>query len=88
MGEIKKEVIEAYALENAIKHEGIANSKAVLAGLFAEGLEKSEIKNYMLKINEIVKKVNSQTLNQQENQFKKISYLTSKRDIRDCYKGR
>ena len=83
MTEIKKEVIEAYALENATKHNGKASPNSVLAGLFAEGLEKSEIKNYMPKIQEAVHKINSLSLEEQEKQLEKSSNLTSKREVRE-----
>ena len=82
MTEITKEVIKAYALENAIKYDGKANQGAVLAGLFAEGLEKSQIKNIIPKIQETLKKVNSLSSEQQQKEFKKIKNQTSKRKIR------
>ena len=83
MVEVTKEVIKAYALENAIKHKGKANQGAVLAGLFAEGLEKSQIKDYMPKIQEAINEVNSLTLENQQEEFKKSSQKTSKREIRE-----
>ena len=57
MTEISKDVIRAYTLENAIKYKGKANQGAVLAGLFAEGLEKSKIKDIMPTIQKVVKEV-------------------------------
>jgi len=82
MTEISKETIKAYALENAIKYNGKANQNAVLAGLFAEGLEKSKIKDIMPKIQEILKKVNRLSLEKQKEQFNKLDSKTSKRKIR------
>ncbi|MFH0808720.1 MAG: glutamate--tRNA ligase [archaeon] len=86
MVEITPEIIKAYALENAIKHNGQANQGAVLAGLFAEGLEKSEIKNIMPKIIEILKKINSMSLESQQKEFEKSTSKTSKREIREGLK--
>lgn len=77
-----KEVILAYALENAIKHNGKASQNAILAGLFAEGLEKSQIKNIIPKIQETLKKINSLSPKQQQQQFEKLKDKTSKRKIR------
>ncbi len=82
MTEISKDVIRAYALENAIKHKGKANQGAVLAGLFAEGLEKSEIKDVMPLIQKVLKEVNALSQKKQEEQFSKLDTKTSKRKIR------
>jgi len=83
MTEISKETIKAYALENAIKHGGKANQGAILAGLFAEGLEKSKIKDIIPKIQEVLKEVNKLTLEKQKEQFNKLDSKTSKREIRE-----
>jgi len=83
MTEISKETIRAYALENAIKYNGKANQGAVLAGLFAEGLKKSEIKNIMPKIQEVLKEVNKFSPEKQKEQFNKLDSKTSKREIRE-----
>lgn len=77
-----KEVILAYALENAIKYKGKANQGAVLAGLFAEGLEKSKIKDVMPKIIEVLKEVNSMSPEKQIKEFESLKDKTSKRKIR------
>ena len=83
MTKIKKETIKAYALENAIKYGGKANQGAILAGLFAEGLEKSQAKKIMPKIEEIIKEVNKLSPEKQKEQFSKQELKTSKRKIRE-----
>ncbi len=83
MGDISENVIRAYALENAIKYGGKANQGAVLSGLFAEGLEKSEVKNFIPKIQEILKEVNSFNLNEQKKRFELLENKTSKREVRE-----
>jgi glutamyl-tRNA synthetase len=83
MTDISKDVIKAYALENAIKYGGKANQGAVLAGLFAEGLEKSKVKETMPKIQEVLREVNKMTLEKQRGLFKKSGPKTSKREIRE-----
>ena len=82
MVEIPTETIRAYALENAIKHKNKASQGAVLSGLFAEGLEKSEIKNIIPKIQKTLEKVNSLSSEQQQKEFEKIKNKISKREIR------
>ncbi|MCK5600238.1 glutamate--tRNA ligase [Candidatus Pacearchaeota archaeon] len=79
---ISKKIVLAYALENAIKYKGKASQGAVLAGLFAEGLEKSEIKNVIPKIQETLKKVNSMSPEKQQKELEKLNSKTSKRKIR------
>ncbi|MCK5642101.1 MAG: glutamate--tRNA ligase, partial [Gammaproteobacteria bacterium] len=84
---ISKETIKAYALENAIKYKGKANQGAVLAGLFAEGLEKSEIKDIMPDIQKVLQEVNKLSPEKQREQFSKLDSKTSKREIREGLKG-
>ncbi|MFA4960379.1 MAG: glutamate--tRNA ligase [Candidatus Pacearchaeota archaeon] len=83
MVDISNEVIKVYALENALRYKGKANPSSVLSGLFAEGLEKSEIKNYMPKINEIIKEINSLSIDEQKKQLEKSTHKISKREVRE-----
>ena len=82
MVEIERDVILAYALENAVKHDGKAVVGSVLSGLFAEGLEKSEIGKTMPKITEVVKEVNSIELSKQKEMFEGLVDKVSKREVR------
>lgn len=86
MIKISKDMIKSYALENAIKYNGKANQSAVLAGLFAEGLEKSKIKNIMPTIKEVIEKINKLSLEKQKKQFSKLNFKTSKREVREGLK--
>lgn len=72
----------AYALKNAVEHEGKCQSGAVLSPLFHEGLDKSEVKNVMPQINEIVKKVNSMTPEEQEKELAEAENFVSHRKER------
>ena len=54
MENITNEKIKAYALKNAVEHEGKCVAGSVLSPLFAEGLEKTGIKEIMPQINKIV----------------------------------
>jgi len=80
---ISDEVITAYALENAIKYGGKASQGAILSGLFAEGLEKSEIPKFIPRIKKILDKVNSFPPTKQASDFEKVKDLVSKREVRE-----
>ena len=73
----------AYALKNALSHEGKAQQGAVLSSLFHEGLKKSEVQKYIKIISEIVKNVNSLNIERQEREFEKLQDETSERKGRE-----
>ena len=83
MVNIKEEKIYAYALKNAVEHDGKAVAGSVLSPLFVEGLKKEEVRDIMPKINEVVKKVNSMKLEEQQKEFDKVGKLLSEREVRD-----
>jgi glutamyl-tRNA synthetase len=80
---IKDETIKAYALKNAIEHEGKAAIGSVISGLFAEGLKKEEIKDIMMRVNFIVTEVNKSSLELQKEEFTSLEKNISHRDVRD-----
>src|SRR3989338_6547782 len=67
MKDLTKE-ITAYALKNAIDF-GKADAGRILPKLFQHGLEKSEIKEIMPQVQEIVKKVNSMSKDAREKEY-------------------
>ncbi len=73
----------AYALKNAIAHEGKAVQGAVVSGLFAEGLKPAEMKKYGKEISEIVKKINSLSLEKQKEEFEKLKENVHEREVRE-----
>lgn len=73
----------AYALKNAIAHDGKAQQGAVISSLFHEGLKKEDMKTYARKISDIVSKVNSMSLEDQKMEFKKINDFVSERKTRE-----
>lgn len=75
--------IEAYALANALAHEGKAQVGAVLPKLFQEGLQKEHIKEVMPSIQQVVKKVNSMKLEEQQKKFQELENLVKKREERE-----
>jgi len=83
MSKISSDKILAYALKNSVEHNGSCVAGSVLSPLFAEGLEKSQVKEIMPKINEIVKKVNAMDLEEQKNELDKLENLLSEREVRD-----
>ncbi len=77
-----KDVIAAYALDNALSHDGKAMPESVLNALFSEGLEKVEISEIMPYMNEVLKKVNSMKPEEQLSEFKRLEDRIHKRDTR------
>jgi len=75
--------IRAYALKNSINYEGKANPGAIVSSLFNEGLEKSEVKNIIPKIQEIIKEIEKLDIDEQKKEFKKMEELTSEREVRE-----
>lgn len=77
-----KKKIEAYALANALAHEGKAKAEAVLPKLFQEGLQKEDIEKIMPLIQQIVKKVNAMKIKEQQNLFSEYEKIIKKREER------
>lgn len=75
--------IEAYALANALTHNGKAQSSAVLPKLFREGLLKEQIKEVMPLVQKIVQRVNSMNLEEQQKRFTELENLVKRREIRE-----
>jgi glutamyl-tRNA synthetase len=65
-----KDILLKYALENAVKFKGKANPGAVVGKILASNPEvKNDMKTVSAQINEIIKQVNSLSLEQQTAQF-------------------
>ena len=73
----------AYALKNALAHEGKAQQGSVISSLFNEGLKKSDVSKYTKTIFEIVKEVNSMSFEKQEAEFENLKDLISERKVRE-----
>jgi glutamyl-tRNA synthetase len=78
-----KKFMKAYALKNALLHNGKAQQGAVISGLFAEGLEKKDIKKYIKEISKVVEEVNKLSLDKQKREFEKFKDLISIRESRE-----
>lgn len=73
----------AYALKNAIVHEGKAQIGSVVSPLFLEGLKKEDVKLYSKKISDIVSEVNFMSMEEQKKEFEKVEHLISHRETRE-----
>lgn len=79
---ISDEIIKAYALKNAVEHEGKAVMASVISGLFAEGLKKEDVKNILIKVSMIVSEVNKMSSELQKVEYEEISKAVSHRSVR------
>ena len=75
--------IWAYALKNSIHYGGKANPSAVISSLFNEGLEKSEVKEVMPKIQEIINEISKLSIQKQKKKFKELEEFISRRTERE-----
>ncbi|MCK9595913.1 glutamate--tRNA ligase family protein [Candidatus Pacearchaeota archaeon] len=75
--------VRAYALKNAIAHEGTAMQGPVISSLFNEGLKKSDVGKYAKKIIEIILEVNNLSPEEQEKEFKKLEKNVHERETRE-----
>ncbi len=76
------EKIRAYALKNALHYGGRANPGSVLSSLFNEGLEKSEVKTVMPKIQKVILEISRLSLEEQKKEFEGFERIVSERDVR------
>jgi len=74
-----KDKIFAYALENAIAHDGKTKTDVVLSKLFQEGLRKEDIKEVLPLIKEIVDYTNRLSKEKQEKEFDKLQGIIKKK---------
>lgn len=79
----KVEVIKAYALKNAIEHNGKAVAGSVVNSLFNEGLKKTGIKKIMPKIQEVLREINKLSVDKQKKEFEKLQDLIGHRPERE-----
>lgn len=75
--------IEAYALENAVRHEGKSQAGSVLSSLFSDGLDKKEAKDAMLKIQKAVERINGYSVEEQKVRFEDYKHLIKKREVHE-----
>ena len=83
---LNPKTIKAYALKNAIEHNGKAQPGSVIAGLFNHGLKKENIKTYIQQINKTINEVNQLSKEQQSEQFQNLQQEIGKRKTRQGLK--
>ena len=82
-----KDKIFAYALENAIAHDGKTKTDVVLSKLFQEGLRKEDIKEVLPLIKETVSFVNKLQKEKQEKEFDKLQGIIKKKVRKEEFAG-
>ena len=75
---INQKTIKAYALKNAIEHDGKAVVGSVISGLFNQGLKKDKIKGVIPEINKVLSEINKLSLDEQKKEFSKLDKLVGK----------
>lgn len=80
---MKPQTIRAYALKNAIAHDGKATQGPVVSSLFNEGLKREDMKTQGKIISEIIQEVNSLSPEQQKKEFEKLKETVSERESRE-----
>lgn len=78
-----KEKTRAYALKNALAHEGKAQQGAVISSLFHEGLKKEDIPKNIKEISKIISEINKLSLEEQQKEFDKLKVEVSERAHRE-----
>ncbi len=78
-----EEKARAYAIKNALGHDGKAAQGAVISALFNEGLKKEEVKEYSKRISEIIKEINNLSPQKQEKEFDRLKDFVSERPHRE-----
>ncbi len=79
---INQKTIKAYALKNAIEHNGKAVVGNILNSLFKEGLKKTGIKKIIPEINQVLKQINTLSIDEQKKQFNDLQKLIKHRKTR------
>ncbi len=74
-----EKTIRAYALKNAIEHDGSAQEGSVISSLFHEGLKREQVKDVIKDVKKIVSEVNKLGLELQKKEFDKLESSVSQR---------
>jgi glutamyl-tRNA synthetase len=78
-----KDVAKAYALKNALSHNGKATQGAVIAGLFNVGLKREDVGKYSKDIQKIIDEVNSMAPTDQVMDYEELKEFVGARPERD-----
>ncbi len=83
MNKIPDKKIYAYALKNALDHDGNAVIGSVINSLFTEGLKKKDIKLIIPKVQEIINEINKWDPEVQKEEYKQLESHTGQRKTRE-----
>lgn len=75
-------LISAYALKNAVEHDGKCRVESVISALFHEGLKKEDVKKIVSNVKKEVEKVNALSKEEQEQEYRKLKGKVGKRKER------
>lgn len=78
-----KKYVYAYALKNAVEHEGKAVVGAVISGLFNVGLDRGDVKKVMPDVQKVLKEINSWDIEKQKKEFEKYQGIVGHRPERE-----
>ena len=70
-------------MKNSIHYGGKPNPGSIVSALFNEGLEKSEVKTVMPKIQKLVDEISKLSLEEQEKEYEKFKEILSERESRE-----
>ncbi|MCX6748529.1 MAG: glutamate--tRNA ligase family protein [Candidatus Pacearchaeota archaeon] len=74
-----EKTIKAYALKNALEHEGKCQESSIISSLFHEGLKREQVKEVIKQVKTIVSEVNKLDLEKQKKEFNKLEKNVSHR---------
>jgi len=83
MAEIDNKIIRAYALKNAVEHEGKAVVGSVISGLFNHGLTREGIADIIPHVNAVIREVNALSTSEQEKEFALLEHIIGHRPERE-----
>jgi glutamyl-tRNA synthetase len=83
MVNIENKIIRAYALKNALEHNGKAVVGSVISGLFNHGLTKDGIKDIMPLVQAVLREVNAISISEQEKEFDLLKDFVGHRPERE-----
>ncbi len=79
----KRDVIKAYALKNAVEHDGKAQIGSIINGLFNERLKKENIKKLIPEIQEKIDEINKLDFSIQKIEYEKLKKFVGQRKARE-----
>jgi len=83
---VEEKYILAYALKNAVEHNGKGVVGSVIPGLFNHGLKKGDVGEVMGLVKDVLKRVNKMSVDEQLKEFEDLKDLVGRRVVREGLK--